>query len=103
MIKNKKPVTLAEVQELLKNQQNERAKATVELIKKFIKINEKEALKLKEELAGLGIVKLKEEDIVKIVDFMPEDAEDVRKIFVGHDIELEQNEINKILEVIKKK
>ena len=32
---------------------------------------------------------------------MPEDAEDLRKIFVGEDFSLEQDEINTILEAIK--
>ncbi|MCX8193967.1 MAG: hypothetical protein N3G19_01240 [Candidatus Pacearchaeota archaeon] len=103
MIRDKKPVTLAEVRELLKGSESDKAKNTIEFIKKFTKMNVSEANKLKQELIALDIAKLKEEDIVKIIDFMPEDAEDVRKIFSGSDISLEQDEITKILETLKKK
>ncbi|MEM4152981.1 MAG: hypothetical protein QXK80_02620 [Candidatus Pacearchaeota archaeon] len=103
MIINKKPVTLAEVRELLKNCDTEKAKSTVDFIKKFNKMNVLEANKLKQELLALDIAKLKEEDIVKIIDFMPEDVEDVRKIFSGSDVNLDQDEITKILEILKKK
>jgi len=103
MIKDKKPITLAEARGLLKDAEGEKAKATADLIKKFTKINASDAIALKQQLMALDIAKLKEEDIVKIVDFMPEDADDVRKIFSGYDISLEQDEITKILEVIKKK
>ena len=103
MIKDKKPITLAEARELLKGSEGENVKATADFIKKFTKMSSSDAEKLKKELMALDIVKLKEEDIIKIIDFMPEDAEDVRKIFSGYDISLEQDEINKILETLKKK
>lgn len=103
MIKDKKPITLSEARELLKNAEGEKAKTLADFIKKFTKTSESDALKLKQDLATLDIAKLKEEDIVKIVDFMPEDAEDLRKIFSGYDINLEQDEITKILDVLKKK
>jgi DNA-directed RNA polymerase subunit F len=103
MIKDKKPVTLAEAREILKSSEGEKTKATADFIKKFTKLSSAEALKLKKELMELDIVKLKEEDIVKIIDFMPEDAEDLRKIFSGYDISLEQDEITKILQILKKK
>lgn len=103
MIKDKKSITLAEARELLKNSEGEKVKATADFIKKFMKLSANDAVKLKQELMALDIVKLKEEDIVKIIDFMPEDAEDLRKIFSGYDISLEQDEITKILEILKKK
>ncbi len=103
MIKDKKPITLAEARELLKSSEGEKSKASADFIKKFTKLSAAEAEKLKKEIMALDIVKLKEEDIVKIVDFMPEDAEDIRKIFYGYDISLEQDEITKILETLKKK
>ncbi len=45
-------------------------------------------------------MKLKEEHIVKIVDFMPGDASDLNKVMV--DVSLDQEEVNKILDVVKK-
>ncbi|MGB9708238.1 MAG: hypothetical protein ACPLXC_02860 [Candidatus Pacearchaeota archaeon] len=103
MIKDKKPITLAEVRELLKDSKEAKAKAAGDFIKKFTKLSAAEAERLKKGLMSLDIVQLKEEDVVKIVDFMPEDAEDLRKIFSGYDISLEQDEITKILQILKKK
>lgn len=103
MIRDKKPITLTETRELLKGSEEEKARATADFLKKFIKITPAEAQKLKQALMALDIVKLKEEDIIKIIDFIPEDAEDLRKIFFGSDISLDQDEITKILETLKKK
>ena len=69
-------------------------------LKKFGKLSEADAKKLSEEIKGLGNLKMKEEYLVKIVDFLPKDAEDLNKIF--HDISLDEKEINEILEIVKK-
>ena len=111
MINEKKPLTLAEVQEIVnerfkkvkeENDENHRLGSVHDLLKKVVKLKPEQAKKLKEELLSLGIVKLKEKDIVKIVDFLPEDAEDIRKLFFGQGINLDENEINSILEKVKK-
>ena len=103
MIKDKKSVSLAEARELLKNSGGEKAEALADFIKKFVKLSATDAEKLRKGLVELDISKLKEEDVVRLVDFMPEDAEDVRKIFSGSDINLDQNEIAKVLETLKHK
>jgi len=103
MINEEKSITLAEVKVLLDKIDTDKAKAVVNFIKKFIKLKASDALKLKKAIADSGIVKLKEKDIVKIIDFMPQDAGDVRKIFTGADISLDQDEITKILEILKQK
>jgi DNA-directed RNA polymerase subunit F len=102
MIKSKEPISLAEVRDICKSKEdNERAKLVLEHTKQFIKIKTEDAIKLKEGLQNLGMAKLKLLHIVKIIDLMPEDAEDVRKIFVD-DISLNQDEIAKILEAVNK-
>jgi len=73
---------------------------TLDFTKKFEKIKFKDAIKLKEEISKLGISKIKDSDIAKIIDLMPEDASDINKIFV--DVTLDEEETNKILEVVKK-
>lgn len=97
MIKNMKPLSLVEAREIAKAREN---KDTEAFIKKFSKMNEKEALKLKEELEQLSILKLKPESIAKIMDILPEDNTDLNKILV--DISLTEDESNKILEIVKK-
>ena len=105
MIKNIKALSLAEVEGILKKhpqiEENMAAKSTTEYIGKFVKLKPEKALGIKEILKELNIEKLKDKHISKIIDFMPEDAEDLKKIFVGEDFSLEQDEINRILEKIK--
>jgi DNA-directed RNA polymerase subunit F len=102
MIKDSKPISMAEVKEILKDQDSEKAKTTLAFIKRFVKLSEQDAKTFFESVKKLDISKLKDEDIIKIMDFMPEDAEDLRKIFAGSSINLEQDEITKILELRKK-
>jgi DNA-directed RNA polymerase subunit F len=68
-------------------------------IKKFLKIEPKKAIKMKEELENCGILKIKNEHLVKIINIIPEDASDLNKIFI--DVSLTEDETNKILEIVK--
>ncbi len=98
MIRNSKPLTLAEVTELAGDSDKE--KEVKSFIKGFIKMKPDKAKEMKKELEDLGLLKLKDTHIVKIVDFMPEDASDINKVVT--DVSLDQDEVNKILEVVKK-
>jgi len=105
MIKTKEEISLAEVKELLTNEDDDESKQIKETlvhIKKFIKLSPEKAKKLKAELKELDIMKIGNRHIVKIIDLLPEDAEDLRKILSGEEVSLDENEINKILEVVKK-
>ncbi len=102
---SKRPVCLGEVKEILgkkEKEENKRIEAIREYLNNFLKITPENATKLKEEIKNLNIIKIDEEHIVKIVDIMPSDADDVRKIFFGTPIILTQDEIQKILEVVNK-
>ena len=95
---NKQLLMLAEVKEIVdKLEENEEMKL---YLKKFTKLSKKDALKLKEELTALVNVKIREEHIIKLVDILPKDAEDVNKIF--SDTGLTEEETNAILEITKK-
>jgi len=98
MIQNSTPLTLAEVVELAG--EGEKAQKTKMFVKRFVKIKADEAKKIKQELKELDILKLKDEHIVKIIDFMPEDSTDLSKVI--SEVSLDQDEINKIFDVIKK-
>jgi len=105
MIKNKEEISLVEVKELLakeEDEENKQIKDTLSHIKKFVKLSPEKAKKMKEELKELDIIKIGNRHIVKIIDLLPEDAEDLRKILAGEEVSLDENEINKILEVVKK-
>ena len=100
VIKESKPLTFSEVSDLVGSSEK------AEKVKSFIKkagikpLELKKAVALKEELGGLGLLKLKESYIVKIVDFLPENGADLNKILP--EVSLDQDEVVKIIEVVKK-
>jgi DNA-directed RNA polymerase subunit F len=106
MVKDVEILSLAEVKEVLseypQSEENKRAKEVLDYIKKFIKTKPEKAKEMKKALVELNLIKLKPRHISKILDIHPEDAEDVRKIFVGDDVTLDQDEITAILDSLKK-
>jgi DNA-directed RNA polymerase subunit F len=98
MIINSEPLSMAETIEYIKKDEN--ATEIVGFIKKFNKIEVKEARELKEEIESLNMIKIKPENLVKIIDLLPETAEELNKIFV--EASLDEDESKKILDAIKK-
>ena len=80
--------------------ETDKAKAVEEFLKKFTKLTGEKAKALKKEIEWLGIIKLRPFDVIKIVDFLPENAIELNKIFA--EISLDTDETNKILDTIKK-
>ena len=100
MIKERTPLAMYEIKEELdKLKETDRIKDMNSFIKRFAKLDNDKSKKLKEELESLGMIKLKRNDIVKIVDVVPDNAAELNKIF--SDISLDADETNKILETIK--
>ncbi|MEM4703406.1 MAG: DNA-directed RNA polymerase subunit F [Candidatus Pacearchaeota archaeon] len=102
MIKRAEAISLCEVKEILAKEDSEKAKNLLKFIKKFSKASTSKAKEIKKELEALNIFGLRQEEIVKIVDLMPEDTEDLRKILVSSELSLKQDETQKILEIIQK-
>ena len=73
---------------------------TYDYSQKFSKLNLKKSKELMEELLKLG--RLREHQIVALVDLMPETKEDVELIFAKERTRLEEDEIKKILDLINK-
>jgi DNA-directed RNA polymerase subunit F len=95
---NKKHLSLVETKSYLKDLDE---KTPVNLyLKKFAKLSTDKTKKLGEEIRALNNPKIREEDIVKVIDFLPQDAEAVNKIFL--EVSLSEEEINKVLEIVKK-
>ena len=97
MIVSREPISMAEVAEYIKD--NENSEELGKFIKKFTKLDEKEVEGLRKSINEAGIIKIKKEHVSKIIDVLPETAEDVNKIFA--DAGLDENEIQKILETTK--
>lgn len=100
MIKERMPLTMNESRELLEGlKETDRNKDIKAFIKKFAKLDDKEAQKLKQELESLEIIKLRQADIIKIIDIVPENATELNKIFT--ETSLDADETTKILDTIK--
>ena len=98
MIKNNEHLSIVEVIDFVKKLKTENS----ELIgfgKRFISEDVKTAKKIKEQIQNLNLLKVKPEHTVKIIDLMPDNAQDLNKIFT--DVGLDEDETKKILEVIK--
>ncbi|KUO41901.1 MAG: hypothetical protein APU95_04065 [Hadesarchaea archaeon YNP_N21] len=100
-----KPVTLAEVLEILEKQKKRgeleyAQRLTYDYAQKFSKLSAKQAKELLEELLKLGTIR--EHQAVAIVNLMPETKEDIDLIFAKERTRLEEEEIKKILDLIAK-
>jgi len=94
MIKDTKALSMAEAMEYVEDTDLKG------FMKKFAKIKKNDAEKMREEIEKLDNIKIKQEHIVKIIDILPEDEQDLAKIFT--ETSLDENETNKILEIAKK-
>jgi DNA-directed RNA polymerase subunit F len=97
-IQSKQPLTLIEVKSIVDklDEKDELQK----YLKKFTKIKKDKAADLKKDLEGLNNLKIKEENIIKLIDHMPKDAEDVNKVFT--EVSLSEEETNAILDIVRK-
>jgi DNA-directed RNA polymerase subunit F len=102
MITETKELSMCEMLELLKSAEcDEEKKKTINaFFKKQKKLNYEDAIKLREEIEKLDFLKVKGYHIAKIIDFLPEDASELNKIFSEES--LNEDETNKLLEIIKK-
>ncbi len=98
MIKEIQPITLIETKKSI--EENNGREDILPYLKKFIKVKIKDCEQMKKELKELNNHKLKEDYIVKIIDFLPEDASDLNKIFI--DVSLDEDEIKQITGIVAK-
>ena len=100
MILDRTPINMNEVQEIINEIEDSPKKEQMDLyLKKFMKTTSEQAKKIKGDMETLDSIKVKRDHIVKIVDLLPSDVSDLNKIFT--DVSLNEEEINKILEIIK--
>lgn len=98
MILNKARLTIAEIYKYVKD--IEEKKPIIEYIKRFGRLSKDEVDNMKKDIKALNNNKIKEEHIVKIIDFMPNDYEDINKIL--SDANLTEQEEHAILEIVRK-
>ena len=98
MIKESRPITMAEVISIVGD--SEKAEEVKKFMKEFKVLDFDKAKELEKELMALDLIKLKDEYIVKLVDFVPTDAAELNKVII--EVSLDADEVNKILEITKK-
>jgi DNA-directed RNA polymerase subunit F len=94
-----------EAKRILENREKEgelkyEQKNALELLKKSVKLDKEKTNSLIEELAK--IEKLRDRQIVSIVNFLPEDRDDLRAVLQKEYTVLTDEEINLVLETVKK-
>ena len=98
IVLDKKPLSISEVKSHVSNLEGK--KALEDYLKRFGNLKKDKAEKLAEDLRSLNNPKIKEDDIVKVIDFLPTQSEEVNKIFT--DVSLSEDESNKIIEIVGK-
>jgi len=104
-IKNVRPVGIPEAKNILSKRQKEKEltyeqKLASEHLKKFSKMNFTESKKLVEELSG--VLRMSDETKIQILNILPKNPDELRMIFSREKFSLKEEEIKKILEIIKK-
>ena len=98
MIKNTTPLNMAEILGYIKKDSDGGAEIQ-KFVKKFVKIKPEKAKEMWKKLEDLDLMKMKPEHIAKIIDLLPEDTENLNKIF--NDVSLNEDETKKILQTIE--
>tara|TARA_Y100000310_G_scaffold302635_1_gene340162 strand:+ start:18376 stop:18717 length:342 start_codon:yes stop_codon:yes gene_type:complete len=107
-IVNENPLTMVEMGKKLEEinkrdkELNFRATKVKEYIDQFITLENKKLEEIKKKIQELNIPRLKDRHISKILDIMPKDMDSLKVIFIGDNITIKQEDLDKILEVIKK-
>jgi len=100
-------LSLAELKESLagvkkeKKELNFTSTKTLEYLNTFSPLKLKEAEELKSKLTELNIPRLKEKNMIKVVDLLPGDVDALKIIFTGEDITIKQDDLKRIIDLVK--
>jgi len=97
-IHSKTPLTIAEAYDIVKTL--EEKQELKDYFKTFVKLSKEKAQQLAGEIRALNNPKLNDEHVIKIVDFLPTEAEELNKVL--RDAGLTEVETNAVLELVKK-
>src|SRR3989344_4834918 len=93
-----KPVTMAEVGEMLEDLKKNtkelgfRAEKVNNYINENSLVKKKDAENIYKNLEGLGISRLRDRHLIKLIDVMPEDVDSLKAVFAGEATSLKQEE-----------
>lgn len=103
---NEKPISMHELRKTLKKIQkketelNYRANKTLEYLNHFDKLKDKEFDELHKALEDLKISRIKEPQIIKIIDVLPKTPEEVRSCMQQFNISLNATDAKKIADTV---
>ena len=100
-----RPVSMPEAKSILVKREkvgemNYEQKLALEHLNKFTKISEKDAQKIIGEVNE--IVRASPEIVAQIINILPKDADELRMVFAREKFSLQEEEIQKILEIVGK-
>ena len=101
-----KPITMAEVKDELAKvkkkagELNYRANKTYAYLQEFSKFPLNKSKELIAKIEGLGIPRLKEEHVVKIVDTLPKHPDEVKSLLSGYTITMTKENAKKIADAV---
>jgi DNA-directed RNA polymerase subunit F len=98
MIKNSEPLSMTEAQEYF-DSSNEQGLKAITFVKKFSNLNVSDSKKIRIDLNELNLVKINDFQISKIIDLLPENNEELNKIFT--EVNLDEDETKRILDIVK--
>ena len=102
-----KPINLGEVKEVLSNLEkrdqelNFSSNRTKEYLDAFISLSKEKKDNLKKSLHNLNLTRLKEEHIVKIIDFLPKNVNELKSVLQAYPLSMAKNDQEEILRVVK--
>lgn len=104
-ILNSRPVTISEAKEIMLKKEKEKElnyeqKLALEHLKKFAKLKKEDIEKIAEEINSF--IRLSPEILIQILTILPKNTDELRLIISKEKFTLKEEEINKILEIIKK-
>ena len=98
MIKENNSLSIVEALEYA-DSKNESESKLKKFMGNFKKLDIKEAKNLREKIKGMELLKVRDSHISKIIDLVPENKEDLNKIFT--EVGLDEDESKQILDAIE--
>lgn len=103
---DKKPISLSEINKVISSKDEEertyRENKTNDYLKNFTKLDYDKFLEAKKELESLEMNKLEEEDIIKVLDLMPENGTELRAIVSNAGTIIVDDEAKQVLDILNK-
>lgn len=101
------PITMAEVKKSLEEikkrdgELNFRANKSEEYLNDFVSLSAEKARELRKKLENLNISRLKEDQIVKIIDLLPDKIDDLKAILSGYTLTLSKKDMEQVISIVK--